>query len=113
MKWGILAVFLLFCLGISAQQLSSFLPEGGKVTEKNSSGKTWAMNGVYPMPLPEVLKKFDERLLAGKYQLMHKIPMTPDQSRILAAWKKGNEKLIFMFWKISDEKTGFSWGRVK
>lgn len=113
MKWGILAVFLLFCQGISAQQLSSFLPEGGKVTEKNSSGKTWAMNGVYPMPLPEVLKKFDERLLAGKYQLMHKIPMTPDQSRILAAWKKGNEKLIFMFWKISDEKTGFSWGRVK
>ena len=113
MKWGILAVFLLFCLGISAQQLSSFLPEGGKVTEKNSSGKTWAMNGVYPMPLPEVLKKFDERLLEGKYQLMHKIPMTPDQSRILAAWKKGNEKLIFMFWKISDEKTGFSWGRVK
>ena len=113
MKWGILAVFLLFCLGISAQQLSSFLPEGGKVTERNSSGKTWAMNGVYPMPLPEVLKKFDERLLAGKYQLMHKIPMTPDQSRILAAWKKGNKKLIFMFWKISDEKTGFSWGRVK
>lgn len=113
MKWGILAVFLLFCLGISAQQLSSFLPEGGKVTERNSSGKTWAMNGVYPMPLPEVLKKFDERLLAGKYQLMHKIPMTPDQSRILAAWKKGNEKLIFMFWKISDEKTGFSWGKVK
>ena len=113
MKWGILAVFLLFCLGISAQQLSSFFPEGGKVTERNSSGKTWAMNGVYPMPLPEVLKKFDERLLAGKYQLMHKIPMTPDQSRILAAWKKGNEKLIFMFWKISDEKTGFSWGRVK
>lgn len=113
MKWGILAVFLLFCLEISAQQLSSFLPEGGKVTERNSSGKTWAMNGVYPMPLPEVLKKFDERLLAGKYQLMHKIPMTPDQSRILAAWKKGNEKLIFMFWKISDEKTGFSWGRVK
>ena len=113
MKWGILAVFLLFCLGISAQQLSSFLPEGGKVTERNSSGKTWARNGVYPMPLPEVLKKFDERLLAGKYQLMHKIPMTPDQSRILAAWKKGNEKLIFMFWKISDEKTGFSWGRVK
>ena len=113
MKWGILAVFLLFCLGISAQQLSSFLPEGGKVTERNSSGKTWAMNGVYPMPLPEVLKKFDERLLAGKYQLMHKIPTTPDQSRILAAWKKGNEKLIFMFWKISDEKTGFSWGRVK
>lgn len=113
MKWGILAVFLLFCLGISAQQLSSFLPEGGKVTERNSSGKTWAMNGVYPMPLPEVLKKFDERLLAGKYQVMHKIPMTPDQSRILAAWKKGNEKLIFMFWKISDEKTGFSWGRVK
>ena len=65
MKRGISAVFLLFCLGISAQQLSSFLPEGGKVTERNSSGKTWAMNGVYPMPLPEVLKKFDERLGLG------------------------------------------------
>ena len=46
MKRGISAVFLLFCLGISAQQLSSFLPEGGKVTERNSRGKTWAMNAV-------------------------------------------------------------------
>ena len=58
MKRGISVIFLLFCLGISAQQLPSFLPEGGKVTERNRSGKTW-------------------------------------------------------FWKISDEKTGFSWGIVK
>ncbi|MBO4491959.1 MAG: hypothetical protein J5944_11435 [Lentisphaeria bacterium] len=95
-----------------ALEILSKLPPGGTVIGPiDSSGRTWAMSGVYAKPIEQLKKELSDVMRAEQYELLHEIPLTDDQSKLLIAWKKKEIKLIFMLWKMSDGETGFSWGR--
>ena len=96
-----------------SRELMSKMPKNATVTSTDYSGKTWIVSGVYPVPVAQLRKELSESLRAEKYELMHEISLTSDQSKLLIAWKKNDIKLIFMIWKKSDRETGFSWGKSK
>lgn len=91
--------------------LSKLPPDGIVIGPIDYSGKSWIMNGVYFKPIGQVKTELADAMRAEEYELMHEIPLTDDQSKILIAWKKKDVKLIFMLWIRSDRETGFSWGR--
>ena len=99
---------------VFALEILSKLPPGGTVIGPiDSSGRTWAMSGVYAKPIEQLKKELSDVMRAEQYELLHEIPLTTDQSKLLIAWKKKEIKLIFMLWKKSEGETGFSWGKAK
>ena len=95
------------------QEIMSKLPGGAVNITKDYSGKTWLVNGVYAKGIDLVKKEISDAMRADRYQLLHEIPLTADQSRVLVAWQKKDTKLIFLIWKKSEKETGFSWGRTQ
>ena len=95
------------------QEIMLKLPGGAVEITKDYSGKTWLVNGVYAKGIDLVKKEISDALRAEQYQLLHEIPLTADQSRVLVAWQKKDTKLIFLIWKKSEKETGFSWGKAQ
>jgi len=95
------------------QEIMLKLPGGAVEITKDYSGKTWLVNGVYAKGIDQVKKEISDALRAEQYQLLHEIPLTADQSRVLVAWQKKDTKLIFLIWKKSEKETGFSWGKTQ
>lgn len=96
-----------------ARELMAGMPKEAVIRSADYSGKTWVQNGLYPKPFDQVKKEIFACLRAEKYQLLHEIPLTAEQDKVLIAWQKNDVKLVLMLWKETDTTTGFSWGKTK
>ena len=96
-----------------ARELMAGMPKDAVIRSADYSGKTWVQNGLYPKPFDQVKKEIFACLRAEKYQLLHEIPLTAEQDKVLIAWQKNDVKLVLMLWKETDTTTGFSWGKTK
>lgn len=96
-----------------ARELMAGMPKEAVIRSADYSGKTWIQNGLYPKPFEQVKKEIYACLRAEKYQLLHEIPLTAEQDKVLIAWRKNDVKLVLMLWKETETTTGFSWGKSK
>ena len=79
-----------------ARELMAGMPKDAVIRSADYSGRTWVQNGLYPKPFEQVKKEIFACLRAEKYQLLHEIPLTPEQDKVLIAWQKNDVKLVLM-----------------
>lgn len=86
------------------------MPGNVIVTARDESGRTWRVNGRLNRSMTDTQKEFTAAIEREKFKFQHEIPLGKEDNRKLLAWRKQNQELILMIWRISDQVTGFAWG---
>ena len=86
------------------------MPTAARDIKVDKSNRTWNMTGVIDMSPAEAEKTFRINIEAEKFIFLHEILMQASTGKKLLAWKKGQQRLILLIWKINEQTTGFAWG---
>ena len=98
------AGLLLFAASAALAAADPFvLPKEALVLCRDSSGRSWALNGVIRKPLAAGRKLLEEALRGSGYRLRHEIPVDAEgRQHFLLSFGKGGENLILMLWSSPD-----------
>lgn len=89
------------------------LPLAATVTERSADGKGWREQGVMDVTFVQAAGQFKAALAQRGWRFQHAVPVVGMNTRTLYAWKRGNQTVTLMLWRIDVAKTGFSWGVSK
>ena len=110
-KYIMTAVFVMIMFGISAANVP--LP-GNVIVEKLPNGMTnsWKQLGSIPMTFSAALRKFENTLVRNGWKQIQAFYYDNTQKKKFEIWSKADAQILFHFWRISPDKTGFSWGEL-
>ncbi len=113
MHLKVLASFILLAAVLPCMADSPFrLPVAATVTGRGADEKGWRESGVMTVPFPAARQSFISSVSAYGWRCVHSIPMGGND-RVLVLWRRGDEDLTVMLWRIDVNRTGFSWGLGK
>ena len=105
------ALVVLLFVTRSAEALALFrMPISAKVTERSADGKGWREQGVLDVTFVQSAGQFKAALAQDGWRFLHAVPVGGANMRSLYSWKRGNQTVTLMLWRIDVGKTGFSWG---
>lgn len=104
-------VVFLLCAALSVKASRPFmLPVAAKATDCSADGKAWQERGVIGVPYVQAEGSFRSSMNQSGWGFVHKVSLGGRNERALYTWRKGRRELTLMLWRISVNKTGFSWG---
>ena len=110
-KYIMTAVFVMIMFGISAANVP--LP-GNVIVEKLPNGMTnsWKQLGSIPMTFSAALRNFENTLVRNGWKQIQAFYYDNTQKKKFEIWSKADAQILFHFWRISPDQTGFSWGEL-
>lgn len=96
------------CIGATSRPF--IMPIAAKVAETSKDGKGWQEQGAITVPFVQAEASFRSSMNQSGWAFLHKVPLGGRNARALYTWRKGVNELTLMLWRISVNKTGFSWG---
>lgn len=84
------------------------------VLENLPKGMTnsWKQLGSIPMTFSAALRKFENTLARNGWKQIQAFYYDNTQKKKFEIWSKEDAQILFHFWRISPDKTGFSWGEL-
>lgn len=73
-------------------------------------GGGWQEQGSLPVTFVHAEGQFKSMMAQRGWRFLHSVPIAPGNTRTLYAWRRGNQEMTLMLWRIDVGKTGYSWG---
>ena len=86
------------------------LPVGARVTSTAGDGKGWSVSGEVNAPLVQARARLLSAVTAADWTFLHEIPLGRRNERRLLAFRRGAYELTVMVWRVSTDRSGFSYG---
>ena len=86
------------------------LPVGAVVSSTTPDGKGWIMSGHVDLTFVSARQRFSTAIGSAGWMLKQSIPLGRMNDRCLELWSRQDDELTIMLWRISVDRTGFSWG---
>ena len=86
------------------------LPVGARVTATAGDGKGWSVSGEVNAPLVQARARLMSAVTAADWAFLHEIPLGKRNERRLLAFRRGAYELTVMVWRVSVDRSGFSYG---
>jgi len=86
------------------------LPASANVTEANATGKTWRAIGFMSLAYAAADQSWETSLRRQGWELVRTVTVNPAEYRRLYMWEKQQVRIMVQLWRVSPEKTAFSWG---
>ena len=71
--------------------------------------KTWERGGSFPLSFAAARNQVSARMQKQEFRLKHEIFLSGKQ--VLVCWEKDGRHVLYLFWKIDVDQTGYSMGR--
>ena len=86
------------------------LPVSARQLDGGQDGGGWQEQGFLPVTFVHAEGQFKSLMAQRGWRFLHSVPIAPGNTRTLYAWRRGNQEVTLMLWRIDVGKTGFSWG---
>ena len=70
----------------------------------------WQGQGSLPVTFVHAEGQFKSLMAQRGWRFLHSVPIAPGNTRTVYAWRRGNQEMTLMLWRIDIGKTGYSWG---
>ncbi len=111
---GVLCVFVwmpLLCLGAKSVADAFSLPEGAVVLNRDDSGKTWNVNGMFTNKVETARSLLTNEIAKAGWKLKHDIDLDCESKSVLSLWTIKTKELTVMTWHDQKNKRFyFSYG---
>lgn len=108
----IFSIGILFVVTLS-NSFGYTLPKSATIHNRDVSGKTWRENATIDISFPMAERQIESSLYTSGYNIKDTIVIDERNNRKIIRCENGYKKIIVMIWRISDCKTGISWGFEK
>ena len=89
------------------------LPSSARIVADSNSKDAWVQNAEFDMAFAAAENLMEARLLSCGFSKKNAQKRGGKNPISISLWESPMEKVIVMLWKISDSKTGVSWGYEK
>lgn len=93
---------------VTAVSVPFTLPPGVSVSAASEDGKGWAANGSVKLAFTAAKARLATAIAASGWKHEHSIDLGKD--RVLEAWRRGDDELTVMIWRVAPGRSGFSYG---
>lgn len=105
----ILVVGILSVVASATTEIPPFpLPPRAKITTTQPAGKGWRASGVIAVSFQQAQRGLAVKIASAGWQHLHTISL--DKDRVLEAWRRGDDELTVMVWRLAPGRSGFSYG---
>lgn len=110
MRPVLLALLLVLAAGTVPAAEPFRLPVGARVTATAGNGEGWSVTGEVDAPLVQARARLMSAVTAADWAFLHEIPLGKKNERRILAFRRGAYELTVMVWRVSVDRSGFSYG---
>lgn len=110
MRPVLLSLLLVLAAGTVPAAEPFRLPVGARVMSTAADGKGWSASGEVNAPLVQARARLMSAVTAADWTFLHEIPLGRRNERRLLAFRRGAYELTVMVWRVSVDRSGFSYG---
>lgn len=101
----------LLCFGAKTVADAFSLPEGSVVLNRDDSGKTWNLNGMFTNNVATARSSLTNEIAKAGWKLKHDIDLDRESKSVLSLWTIKTKELTVMTWHDQKNKRFyFSYG---
>ena len=97
---------------LSSSRTPFMLPPSAHVTERSSRDGGWVEQGVMFVPLASAGGQMRGALARSGWLFEHRVSLAGGGLGHIYSFRRNGDEITLMLWKISVNRTGFSWGRT-